>query len=48
MGPVGLAVDLHDDGPIDDAVEERHGQRWIAEVFVPNRILIAFVAELTL
>jgi hypothetical protein len=36
MGPVGLAVDLHDDGPIDDAIQEGHRERWIAEVFAPG------------
>ena len=33
MGAVGLAFDLQDDGAIDQPVEERHGQRRIAQVF---------------
>ena len=35
LGTVGLAGQLQDDGAIDDAVQDSHGQGWIGEVFGP-------------
>ena len=36
MGSIGLAVDLQDDRPIDDAVQKRHRQRRITQVIGPG------------
>ena len=32
---IRLAIDLHDDRPVHDSVQERHRQRWIAPVVAP-------------
>jgi hypothetical protein len=39
FGPIRairLAVDLHDNRPVHDSVQERHRQRWIAPVVAPR------------
>src|SRR5260370_27556351 len=36
MGAVGLALDLEDDGAVDQAVEESHGQGGIAQILAPG------------
>jgi hypothetical protein len=36
VSSIGLAVDLQDDRPIDDAVQERHRQRRITQVIGPG------------
>jgi hypothetical protein len=35
-GAVGFALDLEDDGAIDQAVQEGHGQGWVAQVVAPG------------
>jgi hypothetical protein len=36
MGAVGFALRLEDRGAVDETVEERHGQRRVAQVFAPG------------